>query len=118
MKPKLSTKTPDDEATNALIDGHADIVSGFNSRSKPNRHLALIEIAATDVKYFEGGDRQATVQVRHLELIPADRETEAEALFTAIHRERTGNTTRPQHPDAAPEDPTVATLDGLDDSVD
>lgn len=118
-KPKLSTKTPDDTTTNALIEYEDDIVAAFNSRKRPNRHLAIVEIAATDLKIFEGGGRQATVQVRHLELVPSEDEAAVEKLFTVIHQARTGNTTRPKPTE--PED-TDTPLEGLgadiDDSVD
>lgn len=115
-KPKLTTKTPDDPATNGLIEAEPEIVAAFNSRKRANRHLAIVEIAATGVEYLEGGDRQAKVQIRHLEIAPPEREAEVEALFTSLHTTRTGNTTRPKHEDKEPEPSTP--LDGLDDSVD
>lgn len=109
-KPKLSTKTPDDAATNALIDSHDDVLSMPNER-----RIALVEIAVPKIELHPGtGAQQATVQIVHLELLNGKDRDAGEALFTKVHQARTGNKTRP----APPEDDVP--LDGLgdiDDSV-
>lgn len=110
-KPKLTTKTPDDPATNALIDQHDAILESPNER-----RLAIVELATSDLHTKPGtGDRQATVQVVHLELLHgADRDA-AEKLFTRVHFDRTGNKSRP-NPGEAPTSSDTP-LDLGDDSV-
>jgi len=112
-KPKLSSKTPDTDDTNALIPAHDMLVEHFNSREHSNRHIAIVEYGVADVKLFEGGGQQATVVTRHIELVTSDHAEAAEKLFTKLYQERTNNKTRP-----APETPDTPLEDlELDDSV-
>lgn len=115
-KPKLSTKTPDDEGTNALIEAHPDLIGHFNRRGKTNSHLAIVDLGVTKIEIKEGGEQQATVQIRQLELMTgADRE-KAEALFTEVYSRRTGEKSRPTPGEA---DTPLPGLDAsIDDSVD
>lgn len=113
-KPKLSTKTPDKDDLNALISQHPRIIEHFNSREHSNSHIAIVELGATKVETFEGGEEQATIVIRHLELAVGAFEGQAEKLFTTIHRERTGNKSRPDFEAGEPNE----ALEGLDGNID
>ncbi len=95
-KPKLSSKTPDTDDTNALIMAHEDLIEHFNNPELPNSHIAIVEIATSLVQTREGGDTQATVVIRHLELLHGADEAKGEELFTKVYRARTGNKSRPR----------------------
>lgn len=113
-KPKLSSKTPDDPAINALIDFHAELIEHFNSKTNSDSHIAIVEIAVPEVKITEGGGRTATIQIRQLELMHGSDRDAADKLFTKVYSQRTGEKSRP-----APEEPgtPLEGLEGLDDSV-
>jgi hypothetical protein len=117
-KPKMSTKTPDNTDTNALIEGHGLMIEHFNSREHNNRHIALVEFGVTNVVTFEGGEQQANIVVRHVELLTGPNEVAGEKLFTKVYRERTNNSTRPAPEDAATPDTPLEGLGGdVDDSL-
>lgn len=112
-KPKLSTKTPDDPTTNALIEVHDSIVS-----LPTERRIAIVELSVPKIETNPGtGSHQATVQVVHLELLTGSDREAGEKLFTKVHHARTGNKTRPA-PEAedTPLD-GLGDLGGIDDGV-
>lgn len=114
-KPKLSTKTPDTEDTNSLIKDHTTLIEHFNSREHANKHIALVEIGVTDVKLFEGGGQQATVVLRHVELLHGADADKAEKLFTDVYKKRTGNKERPNLADDP--DTPIEGIDELDSAL-
>lgn len=110
-KPKLSTKTPDDPTTNALIAEHDTIVA-----LPTERRIALVELIVPKIELNPGtGAHQATVQITHLELLGGKDKAAGEELFTSVHQARTGNKTRPAPAEDTPLD--LSGLDGIDDGV-
>lgn len=113
-KPRLSTKTPDDPVTNALIDFHGEILADPNTA-----RIAIVEIITPESKRKnQTGEETATVQIVHLELMHGADAEAVEKIFTRAHFNRTGNKTRPA-PGAAPA-PLGTPLEGmgdLDDTV-
>lgn len=114
-KPSLKARTPDDESTNSLIVDHDDLVAAFQSRTRQNRHIALVEIGVEKVELLEGGGRKAITYLRHIEVLHGDDAVEGERLFTRVYQERTNATGARPHP--TEETDTDTPLDGLDDSL-
>jgi hypothetical protein len=100
-KPKLSTKTPDDAETNALlVDGvHDSLISAFRSPSKSSERFIVARVGVDEIVTREGGASFARISIRHLEF------TDEEHLLEA-YTDRTGHPTLPG--DDAPNQ-----LDGL-----
>jgi len=110
-KPKMSTKTPDDAALNALVDYHGELIDTPNTP-----RLAIVELIVPEIKTRPGtGEQQATVQIVHLELAHGKDAEALERQFTRIHFDRTGNKSRPNP--LAEETSTDTPLEGIDDSV-
>lgn len=121
-KPKLSTKTPDDPVINALIEAHPDLIAHFNRRGKTNSHIAIIDLGVSEVKIKEGGEQQATIVIRQLELMqPGSDRDAAEKLFTRVYSQRTGEKSRPkpEEPQTELDMPVGDAIEGagIDDSV-
>ena len=114
-KPALQARTPDDSATNALIDAHDALVHAFEDRGTPNRHIAIVELGVSETGVDEGGDRKTKVYIRHIELASGPNEEKVEKIFTDIHRKRTGNSSRPDALATPPEDEPSEPLPGLDE---
>ncbi len=89
-KPKLSTKTPDNEEVNALlVDGkHDELIAAFRSPSKSNERYIVARIGVDEVVTREGGASFARYSIRHLEFTD-------EAALLAAYTERTGEPTLP-----------------------
>jgi hypothetical protein len=89
-KPKLSTKTPDNEDVNVLlVDGvHDALISAFRDPKKSNERFIIARLGVDEVVTREGGASFARYSLRHIEF------TSEEALLEA-YTERTGEPTLP-----------------------
>lgn len=90
-KPKLGTKTPDSDDTNALlVDGlHDKLIRAFRDPKRTNRHYAVVAFAVDEVVTHEGGAEQAKFTLRHIELLDDDTE------LLAAYQARTNNPALP-----------------------
>lgn len=105
-KPKLSSKTPDQEELNSLIDSHDELLN------KPDqRRFAVVELAVTARTFPTHNDHFATVQIVHLEEIRGTELDDVLKVRNAVYTQRTGNK-------SVPEPDQQLDLSGLDDSVD
>lgn len=98
-KPKLGTKTPDTDETNALVDEKLGLPDQFSKMfidpKATNRRLVIGYVAVDKVELLKGGERLAHYSFRQLEF-PTDKElADAEALLLRIYNKRTGATALP-----------------------
>jgi hypothetical protein len=109
MKPKLSSKTPDNDDVSSLIGDHEQLISGFEDPSLTNRYVALVVYEVDSVvKKKKGGDEQATIVLRHIETLSGAAADKGEALLLSTYKARTGNKALP-----AEESDTPLDLSGL-----
>jgi hypothetical protein len=113
VKPKLSSKTPDNSDINSLIIQHEYLIEHFNSPDATNRHIAIVEYGVDRVVAFEGGDEQATIVTRQIELMTGANQDAAEQLLLAVYGTRTGNKMLPAADTNVPLD-----LSGIDPVAD
>jgi hypothetical protein len=109
MKPKLSSKTPDNSDVNSLIINHEKLIAHFNSSDGVNRVLAIVELGVTQVVTQEGGEQQATFALRHIEEITGTlSEHSGEQMLLDLYKMRTNNKALP-----SPAHDTPLDLSGL-----
>lgn len=115
-KPKLSTKTPDQPETNALIDAHAQILA-----LPRERRYAIVELATKSVNNdVATGEQQATLHAVHIELPTGADQVALEKLLDKAFTKRTNMRTRPDtvgDPDTPLEGLASIAGAGLDDGV-
>lgn len=101
-KPKLSTKTPDNDEINNLIGLHADLIANPNER-----RIAIVELGVRSVNHVvSDGEDQATVIIRQVEILGGKDASDAEKIFTRAYSNRTGHKSRP-----APDEPSEPIAD-------
>lgn len=87
-KPKLATRTPDDENLNALIPAHPQILA-----LPTERRFAVVELSVAKIETRPAtGEQQAHVQAVHIEVLPA---ADGERILLEAYKRRTGNATPP-----------------------
>ena len=107
MKPRLSTKTPDDDQLNALKAAADDILS-----LPKTRRFIVAELVVSDLNTkVASGQTTPVVQLTHVELLG---EVEGEKILAKAYTGRTGNKTRPAQIEDTPLDLGATDLDGDD----
>jgi hypothetical protein len=110
-KPKLSTKTPDNDKINNLIGLHPQLIAQPNER-----RIAIVELGVRSVNHVVAdGEDQATVYIRQVEVLAGKDATDAEKIFTRAYSNRTGEHARP-----APDEPSepIANFPDTEDTSD
>jgi len=105
-KPRLSTKTSDEEDYNSLIVEHDDLM-----HRPTERRFAVVEYTVAERRYPTGADSFPTVRITHFEGIAGADLEKVLKLRDAAYTRRTGNKSVPQ-PD------TPLDLDALEDELD
>lgn len=106
MKPRLSTKTPDDEQLNALKTEADNILA-----VPKQRRFIVAELVVSDLNTkVASGTTTPVVQLTHIELLS---EKDGEAVLGKAYTKRTGNKVRPAQLEDTPLDLSGAT--DLDD---
>ena len=93
-KPKLGTKTPDTDETNALADEKLGLpdqfVKMFTNPKLSNRRLVIGSIATDKVELLKGGETLAHYSFRHIEFPAGEFAERAEQLLLDVYTDRTG----------------------------
>jgi hypothetical protein len=105
-KPKLSTKTPDEDDLNSWIGNHDDLME----RPRERRY-AIVEYKVAERRLPTDGDTYPILQIVHIEDIVDDVE-KAVTLLGKAYTKRTGNKSIP-----APDTPLDFEAIDVDDSV-
>lgn len=105
-KPRLMSRTPDNDDLNSLIPNAASLLA-----DRSRRRLAVVEYYVGTVEEITDGDDIPKVRVVHWEDVPDSDEDAVAALRNGFYSARTGSKTAPGEPSDTP-------LEGIGDDVD